>query len=333
MFGRAGMFAGNASARIAKSLGFVVGILQRLLELVFIAAKRWQEPAKYRKVVRLGGGGDLQTVLFESAVARDGSGAVYVPLPETLAALPPAIDLRAVGFPPVHAQGALNSCTAHVLAALIHYDMVRRCPGEAFEPSRLFIYYNQREFRRDTGTAHRRCGAPVRMDDGIGSIRASGFCREAEWPYVEALFDVRPAAPLYEIAARQRSHDYSRVTPDIAHLKACLAEGYPFACGIAMYASFLGPAMRRSGIVSLPKTGEVLRGGHAVAVVGYDDARGHFIARNSFGPDWGDAGHCYLPYEFLGDPRYGFDFWIVGAASGSGDRKNSVADIEKADGG
>ena len=261
------------------------------------------------------------------AEARDGA-LDYVPSLQHLAALPPAVDLRATtpGFPPVYTQGALNSCTAQVLAALLYHHMGKHSPADAFEPSRLFIYYNERARQREIGKPrHGRRGAPVRMDDCIRSAAANGFCREAQWPYVAALSDVKPASALYDFAARQRSHRYLRVAPDIGQLKACLAEGYPFACGIAMYQSFLGSQVRQSGVVSLPGADEVLRGGHAEAVVGYDDARGRFIARNSFGPEWGDAGHCYLPYEFLSDPRYGFDFWIVRSAREGGGESSGGA--------
>ncbi len=245
----------------------------------------------------------------------------YLPAPDVLAdvlaAVPAAVDLRGCGFPPVHAQGELNSCTAHVLSALLYHAMFKRCRDEAFEPSRLFLYYNQRNFRRAVGKPrYGRRGAPVCMADGIKSIRDNGFCSEQQWPYVETMFDVKPASSLYEFSARRRAYRYFPVAADIAHLKGCLSEGYPLACGIAMYESFLGPAVRRSGRVALPAAGEGLRGGHALVVVGYDDARQHFIARNSFGPHWGDGGHCYLPYAFLADPRRGFDFWIVRAITG-----------------
>jgi C1A family cysteine protease len=243
----------------------------------------------------------------------------YTPSPDVLGALPAAVDLRGCGFPPVHAQGELNSCTAHVLSALLYHAMFTRCQREAFEPSRLFLYYNERDLRRAIGKArYGRRGAPVCMADGIMSIRATGFCSEEQWPYVETMFDVKPAPSLYGFAARHCSHDYLPVAGNVAHLKACLAEGYPFACGIVMYRNFFGPAVRRSGIVPWPAPDETMRGGHALAVVGYDDARQHFIARNSFGAQWGDGGHCYLPYAYLGDPRYGFDFWIVRLASGTG---------------
>jgi C1A family cysteine protease len=238
----------------------------------------------------------------------------YAPSSQILATLSAAVDLRTTeaGFPPVYTQGVLNSCTAQVLAALIYHDMRKRNAAAAFEPSRLFLYYSERDRRQQIGNVrYGQRGAPVRIGDGIASVAETGFCSEAQWPYVEALFDTRPAASLYELAARHRAHSYRRVACDVGHLKACLAQGYPFACGIVISRRFLEDGVRASGIVSMPAADDAVRGGHAVAVVGYDDARGHFIARNSFGPDWGDAGHCYLPYAFLGDPRYGFDFWIV----------------------
>jgi C1A family cysteine protease len=243
---------------------------------------------------------------------RVAAASVGGPSSAVLPALPRAVDLRGPGFPSVQAQGELNSCTAHVLAALVYHDMFKRDPQTAFEPSRLFLYYNQRDLRHEVGKPRfGRRGAPVCMPDAVKSIRRTGFCREAEWPYDPALADVKPPASLYEFAARQCAYDYSPVPADIAQVKACLAEGFPVACGIVMYQSFFGPAVRRTGMVSLPAPDESLRGGHAVALVGYDDARRHFIARNSFGPDWGDRGHCYLPYDFLANPRHGFDFWIV----------------------
>ena len=33
--------------------------------------------------------------------------------------------------------------------------------------------------------------------------------------------------------------------------------------------------------------------------VGYDDDRGVFIIRNSWGSNWGDNGYFYMPYEFI----------------------------------
>jgi hypothetical protein len=42
---------------------------------------------------------------------------------------------------------------------------------------------------------------------------------------------------------------------------------------------------------------EFVTGGHAVAVVGYDDGENAFLVRNSWGMAWGDEGHFHLPYS------------------------------------
>ena len=45
-------------------------------------------------------------------------------------------------------------------------------------------------------------------------------------------------------------------------------------------------------VVKMPEKTEKLLGGHAVAVVGYDDNYG-FLVRNSWGVDWGVEGYCF----------------------------------------
>jgi C1A family cysteine protease len=39
-----------------------------------------------------------------------------------------------------------------------------------------------------------------------------------------------------------------------------------------------------------------LKGGHCVALIGYDDAQGCWIAKNSWGPTWGDGGFVRIAY-------------------------------------
>ena len=40
-----------------------------------------------------------------------------------------------------------------------------------------------------------------------------------------------------------------------------------------------------------------LTGYHALMLVGYDDAKGAFKVRNSWGVDWGEAGYCWIDYS------------------------------------
>jgi hypothetical protein len=50
-------------------------------------------------------------------------------------------------------------------------------------------------------------------------------------------------------------------------------------------------------VIPLP-SGRML-GGHAVALVGYSDARQAFLLRNSWGEGWGNKGYAWLPYEWV----------------------------------
>ena len=52
-------------------------------------------------------------------------------------------------------------------------------------------------------------------------------------------------------------------------------------------------------------------GGHAVMAVGYDDSKGAFIVRNSWGTDWGIKGYFYLPYWYFTTPNAANDFWVM----------------------
>lgn len=239
---------------------------------------------------------------------------IFEPDDEALAAPPAAVDLRdaAGAFPPPWDQGALNSCTAQAMAAALHYDARRQDPDTDFEPSRLFIYYVE---RKDEGTlgADAVHGRPVQMRDCIEAVAGAGACGEAAWPYQASNLDAAPPAAAYTEAAERRAASYHRLQQDLGHLKACLAQGFPFLFGLRVYASFPAYGSRGQGTVPLPTAADRLLGGHALLAVGYDDARGGFIVRNSWGPDWGDGGYCVIPYGYLTDPSLAFDHWVVNA--------------------
>jgi C1A family cysteine protease len=65
----------------------------------------------------------------------------------------------------------------------------------------------------------------------------------------------------------------------------------------------------------MPKKGEKILGGHAVELVGYDDASKTFTVRNSWGPNWADHGYFHMPYAFLtgsqGGQAYVDEIWTA----------------------
>jgi C1A family cysteine protease len=221
-----------------------------------------------------------------------------------LRALPKTVDLRA-HCPPVYEQGRLNSCSANAIAAAMWFDAIKQGSG-AHAPSRLFIYYNERSHERKI---HRN--ATVSLRDGYKSVAKTGACPEHLWPYRFGRFDARPAAECYRAASQHRAILYRRIVRDLAHLKGCLAEGYPFMVGLSVFESFSGPRVKKTGRVQMPQRRERLLGGHAVLVVGYDEASERFLVRNSWGAEWGLGGYFTLPYAYAFHEGFSWDYWTL----------------------
>lgn len=221
------------------------------------------------------------------------------------AALPPAVDLRAL-CPPIYDQGSLGSCTGNAIAAAIQFDLIRQ-QESSDTPSRLFIYYNERVME---GTVSEDAGAEIR--DGIKSVATLGAPPETDWPYNVAQFAAKPPDPVYVTALSDKALTYERIdNTQLDLMKDCLVAGLPFVFGFTVYESFESEAVAQSGVVELPASGEQVVGGHAVMCVGYDDATGRFIVRNSWGVDWGKEGYFTMPYAYLTNQNLADDFWAI----------------------
>jgi C1A family cysteine protease len=212
---------------------------------------------------------------------------------------PATVDLRSK-MPPVYDQGQLGSCTANALCAAFEYDD----PG--FMGSRLFLYYNERMLE---GTIPEDVGAM--LSDGVKCMQKYGLCLEKEWPYNISKFTMKPLGKCYVDASIHKAVTASNIAFNLTAMKNALASGFPFVAGIAVYASFESLTVAQTGIVPMPKAGEALLGGHAVLVVGYNDADQQFIVRNSWGAGWGDKGYFYLPYAYMTNPHMVTELWNI----------------------
>jgi C1A family cysteine protease len=219
--------------------------------------------------------------------------------------LPPKVDLRP-GCPEVYDQGQLGSCTANAIGAAHQFEQIKQEDKDAFNPSRLFIYYNERAIE---GTVDQDAGAMIR--DGIKTVAKQGVCPEKEWPYMIGKFTAKPPKPCYTHAKNHQVVSYQRVAQTQDQMKGCLAAGFPFVFGFAVYESFETQAVAKTGVVPMPDKTEKMLGGHAVMAVGYDDSEGRFIVRNSWGPKWGQGGYFTMPYDYLVNQDLAADFWTI----------------------
>lgn len=222
-----------------------------------------------------------------------------------VSALPPKVDLTPQ-LPAVFDQGSLGSCTSNAISSAFEFVQMKQDITKTFTPSRLFIYFNEREME---GTITSDAGAEIR--DGIKSIAQQGVCPETQWPYNIGQFAQRPPLPCYTEASGHQALEYRRVDQTLDQMRGCLAEGFPFVFGFAVYESFESPSVSNTGIMPMPKQGETMVGGHAITCCGFDDSTRQFIIRNSWGDDWGIKGNFLMPYDFIVNGNYAADFWTI----------------------
>ncbi len=222
------------------------------------------------------------------------------------AALPPAVDLRA-GLPfPVYDQGQLGSCVANAVASQIRYARIKTGVTD-FPPSRLMMYWNA---RRDEGTVGRDVGCSVR--DATKDCAIYGAAHESLWPYDITRFAVRPPPKAVGDGAKHGASHVERVNNGILdELLTCLAGGWPFVFGIAIFSSFESDDATRTGNIPMPAPADAYYGGHALICVGYDQPSRRFAFRNSWGGGWGNAGHGTIPFDYLLNTSWASDFWVV----------------------
>lgn len=223
---------------------------------------------------------------------------------ETFLALPETVDLRPL-CPDVYDQGELGSCTAQAVGFLCHFNWMKQKKPFPFVPSRLFIYYNEREME---GTIEYDAGAMIRS--GIKSINRQGYCPEKMWPYVVRNYTKKPSRDSYTDAKGKIVKNYGVVKQTVDEMKAVLAAGYPIVIGFNVYESFMENQVTETGLYEMPDySKESIVGGHAVAIVGYRPDG--WIVRNSWGKSWGMNGYCIMPFEFLADHEQAMDLWCV----------------------
>lgn len=241
-----------------------------------------------------------------------------------LKAAPPSADLR-FWCSPVENQLSLGSCTAHAAVGIVEYFQ-QRSFGKYLDGSRLFVYKTTRNLMGVTGDT----GAWLR--NTMGALVTCGVPTERYWPYVVADFDIDPSPFVYSVADNFEAVKYFCHDPIVknvakkdvlASVKSYAAVGVPSMFGFWGYPSF--DYGDQPGHIPLPTDAELAGDpawGHAVVVVGYDDARkitntmnnkattGALLIRNSWGTGWGDKGYGWMPYDYLLRGA-AMDFWSL----------------------
>lgn len=203
--------------------------------------------------------------------------------------LPGSVDLSP-DFPPVGYQGMQSSCVAWSVAYAVKSYQEKIERGWSYDESTLFspaYIYNQINGGQDRGSVISEA-MQIIIDQGAATLKTMPYNSKDYW--------TQPNTKAKTEAGQYKGLKYSRIDyNDLRAVKSYLSQGIPIVFGISIDDAFY--KMDKNNYV-YKATGGRSYGGHAMALVGYDDNKhgGAFKLINSWGTYWGDQGYAWIPY-------------------------------------
>lgn len=181
---------------------------------------------------------------------------------------------------PVRDQGTRQTCLAHASSVAHEHS---RGSGLTLSPEYLHFF----------AVTGRSSGGRT-IDGLVNALKRAGQSTEADCPYLSSDppkgWKPPGALRVFRCASEPKF-------PSAAEVERALKAGSIPVLGISLPEPFFLP----SPPWIIPARGS-LRGLHAVAAVGIA-AHGSIkliLVRNSWGADWGDGGHAWLDFDFIG---------------------------------
>jgi C1A family cysteine protease len=241
--------------------------------------------------------GGFDSVLRNAAAAR-------AMVEESSAGLPAAYDLRNVGgknfITPIRDQGSCGSCVAFGTIASIEgqFRVQRNDPNLAVDLSEAHLFFCLGKAQGVT------CATGWMPDKAFECATNTGIADEACYPYNTAQTGCTSANLCSDWQSRAlKITGYGGVSA--AQIKTILTTKGPVGACFVVYNDFFS---YRSGVYRHVSGAQA--GGHCVSIIGYDDALGCWICKNSWGAGWGESGFFRIAYG-----EVGIDSWANHAAN------------------
>ena len=191
-------------------------------------------------------------------------------------------------MPPVRSQGSCGSCWAFGTLAAFE-GSARIFANQSVDLSEQHMVTCGRDEKgRDAGS----CRLGGWLSSAFDQLVHGGGAHEVDAPYKgrAGRCDKDVATPHKALAWGYVS-DKGEV-PEVAQIKEALCHYGPLAASIYVNDSFTAYA---SGVFD-DDTAEGNESNHVITIVGWNDKKGAYLIRNSWGTDWGKDGYAWVAY-------------------------------------
>lgn len=214
--------------------------------------------------------------------------------------LPSAFSL--VG-PPIITQEETSQCVAFSGAYYIlsMYNGVKGSQNNNLAGSPQFAFAQYKKINKDNDCAD-GCFLFDDPDDGVKGmaeiLKEYGTTSWNQTPFVNSNNCFVTSAAQVSQATKNKIDDYYRLDKseflNTEELKSWLYAGFPLWFAVKVDEGFQDLTTNIWN-----KASGKDEGGHAMVIVGYDDAKKAFKIANSWGEDWGDKGYGWVDYNYL----------------------------------
>jgi C1A family cysteine protease len=195
-------------------------------------------------------------------------------------------DWNADGYiTPVKDQGGCGSCVAFGTLAAVE-GMARIERGADLDLSEAHLFYCH------AAAEGRNCGNGWWVANALDKLRDPGVVDEPCFPYTAG---DQKCVLCDDWQGRLTRIDGWHAIDAVDEMKSWLCDRGPLVTVLTVYEDF---RWYGSGVYSYVSGVPV--GGHCVCCVGFDEAGGYWICKNSWGPAWGESGFFRIGFSQVG---------------------------------
>jgi C1A family cysteine protease len=210
--------------------------------------------------------------------------------------LPEIMDYEAY-MTPIKDQGNRGACVSFATIAVKEYQERKQ---RKFKKASQFLFDFSEEFLYDQIMLD---GGGAMIRDALHLLEKQGVPREQYMPYDYGLTDDKvpefnPSKQAVTNAKSYKAQSYARLMTIDDMMQSLVING-SFVIGVDWLQNWFNPTEKVDDYPILrPKQGGKV-GGHALAIVGYNKARGYFKFKNSWSQDWGKGGYALFSFDAI----------------------------------